>query len=366
MQHNNFGTEFELISIDKWHQIVDTEFRGFGGIVYSSSGSTQVSRSIIYTDNVINSAVRRTEELIRLLPFSQNSKIAILWGYGLFPPAHFYSLALSKMGHVIYPVGSGRNLPIEIATKNLHIIQPEILIGMPSYLLKLSIFMSDKGFLDSVLPSLSFIISGGEILTDALRTKLELVFKTTVFDSYGMLQAPMIAGECINKRLHISREYEAEILSDNLIKPFGHGELLLSSKYAWVPLEMKHLKTEDIVVLNNETCQCGYATPTIKILGRTTRKRKIRGQIVDINELIFNLDINGFEGKYYIELISDPTDSIIFHVAETTDSEKFHEIVQKNISFSFNIQKHTDFSVLLTKTGKIQHLIENRYVESCD
>lgn len=366
MQYAIEKLDVKPIGIERWHQIVDSELREFGGIIYSSSGSTQVSRSIIYTDNVIAGAVRRTEELICLLPIPQNSKIAILWGYGLFPPAHFYSLAFSKMGHLVYPVGSGRNLPIEIATENIRHMCPGVLIGMPSYLLKLGLLMENKGFLESILPSLSCIISGGEILTDALRSKLECVFKTSVFDSYGMLQAPMIAGECIHKRMHVSKEYEAEILADNLITPFGYGELLLSSKYAWAPLEMKRLNTEDIVALSNETCPCGYNSPTIRILGRSSRKRKIRGQMVDINELIHNLDMNGFEGDYYIELIRDPTDRLIFHIAECSDSSKLREIIQKSISFNFNIQKHINFSPPLTETGKIRQLIEKRCERSCD
>lgn len=366
MQYYNIGLDDKPISIDRWHQIVNDNFGESGGIVYSSSGSTKKSRSIIYTPNVLNGAMRRTEELIHLLPIPPKSKIAILWGYGLFPPAHFYSSALSQIGHIVYPIGSGRNLPIEIAAKNLNTICPNIIIGMPSYLFKLASLMNKKEILESLSTSLFCIISGGELLSDDFRDKLQFAFNASVFDSYGMLQAPMIASECSYKRMHISKEYLAEVLVDNEIKPFGQGSLLLSSKQAWAPLEMKRLNTEDIVFLSNEPCPCGCSNLTIKIIGRSSRYRKIRGQMVDLNELINNLDMNGFEGKYYIELISDPTDSMIFHVEKTSDVQKMREIIQKNISFSFTIHPHSIFSQPLTATGKIQHLIERQLEENND
>ena len=348
----------QITDLEKLHQMVNTAYQNVGGIVFSSSGSTQPSKSLLYSMKVMEGAIRRTKELLGLVPLSPPSKIVILWGYGLFPPAQFYTLALAEMGNWVYPIGSGKNLSSDIAANRIHEISPEVIIGMPSYIIKILDLISKNGWLKDVYNSLKIVITGGEVLTDEYREKIEKEFEAKVYDSYGMLQAPMIAGECSQGRLHISKEYTPEILSENMeISYEGNGELLLSSNQVWYPLEMYRLNTNDKVILSRTKCNCGYETPTIKILGRSNQKLKVRGQIIDFGELIYKLEQKGYEGKYYIEIVRNQTDTMKFCVSNDIDLNKFKKEVDGEIAISYETQVPQEFVMPVTSTGKIKHIL---------
>lgn len=346
-----------IIEVEEWHSIVNTKFQNCGGIIYSSSGSTQSSRSIIYTREVMEGAIRRVKESFSFIPFSSGSKIAILWGYGLFPPAEFYSLALRDMGNLVYPLGSGKNLSPEIAAQRITEIAPEIIIGMPSYIMKILSLIRDDVLESCINKRLRIILTGGEVLTKEYRDYITNKTGVRIYDSYGMLQAPMIAGECSYGKLHLSSEYSPEVIDSNqIIKNEGKGVLLLSSKTVWYPLKMFRLNTQDVVVLNRGGCPCGCSTPTIKILGRNNQRIKVRGQMVDFDEIICVLEKNGYEGNYYIQIIKDTTDKLMFYVNEKVDIRAFQSIINTLIAISYKVIKQKDFVLPVTDTGKIKHI----------
>src|SRR5690606_17150433 len=151
--------------------------------------------------------------------------------------------------------------------------------------------------------------TGGEILNARLRENVAKIFGVPIYDHYGMLQAPMIAGECKDHRLHIIDEYRPEVLtSQNTISTTGKGILLLSSDTVWSPLRMNRLKTNDIVTLNEAGCRCGFRTPSIVVHGRANMVHKVRGQQIDFNELMYSLNNSGFGESYFFEVIKNPTD----------------------------------------------------------
>ena len=100
--------------------MINDKLEKYGGIVFSSSGSTGKSKSIIYNERVIKNANRRLRELLKLTPLKHSSKIVILWGYGLFPPAYYYTMQLSRMGNRVYPLGSGKNYPTNLKLREIH------------------------------------------------------------------------------------------------------------------------------------------------------------------------------------------------------------------------------------------------------
>lgn len=129
----------KIINIEEWHKYINTNFYRKGGIVFSSSGTTGISKSIIYPNKTIKNANKRLKELMSLTPITPNSKIVILWGYGLFPPAYYYTQTFCELGHIVYPLGSGKNYKSELKVRELCQIC-EIIVGMPSYILKFVIY----------------------------------------------------------------------------------------------------------------------------------------------------------------------------------------------------------------------------------
>ncbi len=348
----------KFISTEEWHEYINSKFYKRGGIVFSSSGTTGISKSIIYPSNTIKNANKRLKELMKLTPLQKNSKIVILWGYGLFPPAYYYTQTFCEMGHIVYPLGSGKNYGSELKVRELHNILPDVIVGMPSYILKICNILEKEGYLKDISAKIKFVVTGGELLTDGIRNKIEKMLNTKIYDSYGMLQVPMIAGECRCGNLHLSKDYNAEVLVDDLIiKENGTGILLLTSNNIFSKVKMKRFMTNDIVILDNIRCKCGHFTKTIKILGRKNNIQKIKGQVINFDELLHHLDYSGFDGEYYIEIIKEPTDTVNFHVSKKVNIEKFKKNVEDVVSFTFAIVIDNNFSVLTTNSEKANRII---------
>ena len=348
----------KIINIDEWHKYINSKFYKKGGIVFSSSGTTGLSKSIIYPNKTIKNANKRLKELMCLTPLKKNSKIVMLWGYGLFPPAFYYTQTFCELGHIVYPLRSGKNYKSELKIRELYNILPDVIIGMPSYILKICNMLEDNGYLNDIKRNIKFIVTGGELLTDGIRHRIERMLDTKIYDSYGMLQVPMIAGECRCGKLHLSKDYVAEVLvNDKEIKKSGKGVLLLTSNHIFSEVRMLRFKTNDIVFLENQKCKCGYSTKTIKIIGRNNNIQKIKGQIVDFDELLHYLDDKGYDGEYYIEVVKEPTDTVIFHVSNNVYVEELKKYIDDIISFSYIISKDNEFSILTTNTGKANRII---------
>ena len=193
---------------------------------------------------------------------------------------------------------------------------------------------------------LKFVVTGGEILTDSLRNQLKGYLGVKIYDSYGMLQIPMIAGECKEERMHISQEFDAEILCENgKIEKSGKGILLLSSNTVWPPLELKRMHTKDIVILSNEPCKCGCLTSTISILGRSNIKRKVRGQLIDWDIVITTLNSKGFSENYYITITND---KVIFHVSKEIDILDFRKEINNILAIQFSVKNENSVEMPLT------------------
>jgi len=346
--------EKHFINIEDIHKIIQKEYRNKGGVVYSSSGSTGIESSILYTREVTNGAKRRLMELMRLTPLKSEYKVAILWGFGMFPPAHYYMEALSEFGNKVYPLGSGKNMSTDKVIYRIHDVLPEVIVCMPSYLLQICQLLEKEHLLNDVKCYIQFVVTGGEVLTNSMRQKIQLYLGVNIYDSYGMLQIPMIAGECDEKRMHISTEYVAEVLGeDGIITKAGKGILLLSSNKVWPPLMLNRIKTNDIVVLSDEICNCGCTTPTVKVLGRSNLKRKTRGQLIDWNFIISSLNRKGFEGQYYIMIENE---NVVFHVPDSMKIDELRNELNRLLAIKFLITVDQNFSIPVTRTGKIKYL----------
>lgn len=352
----------ESQSLEEWLSVINKNFVSSGGIVYSSSGSTGEARDVIYTDYVINGAARRTTELLSLVPHRLKSmKVVVLWGYGVFPPAHFYSLSMSRLGCQVYPFGSGRNFPTDPKVDKIHKISPNILVGMPSYLIKIASCLDNKRILQNVRESLRFVVTGGEVLTSDIRKRLEDMYGVRVYDHYGMLQAPMIAGDCIYGHKHISKEYTPEILtSSDHIESWGEGTLLLSNNSVWEGVSMKRLNTQDRVKLYK--CKCDTETTCVEVLGRDNLTYKVRGQLIDFDKLFYLLDNSGCVGDYYFEVISDPTDSIYIHIDNNVDAPNLRSLLNNTLPVKYEVLKEDSLKIPRGITEKEQRLVFRRQV----
>lgn len=147
------------------------------------------------------------------------------------------------------------------------------------------------------------------------------------------------------------------LTDDQKVKKSGKGVLLLTSNNIFTKVKMKRFETNDIVVLEHQKCKCGYFTKTIKILGRKSNVQKVKGQTIDFDILLNHLDAKGLDDNYYIEIIKEPTDTVIFHVSNKVNVEEFKKYIDDIISFTYIVTPENDFSVLTTDTGKIKRIV---------
>lgn len=343
-------------SIEEWCRFLNVNMRA-GGMVYSSSGSTGSGRSLLYSHTVYRGAVRRTKEFCAMLPLESGFRVGMMWGYGLFPPAQYYSTALSELGCRVYPLGSGKNLATALKIVRLAEVPQDVYIGMPSYLLHVGRELVAADLLEKAAARLKFLITGGEVLTPALRHKLEGLFGVKVYDHYGMLQAPMIAGECRMQANHVSKEYVAEVLtSDGVVAAYGKGNLLLSSKKAWYPYLLPRLQTNDLVEIVRGVCACGSHRSTLKIHGRIDFILKVRGQVIAFPDIFAALSKQGLE-DYFFEIHKSSTDALILHIPAMAAQEPLIEILIRYIPVTFHIKVDEPFAPPQTDTGKPLHII---------
>ncbi len=347
-----------VLSLQSWIDILNSKNVKKEGIVFSSSGTTGNSKSIKYTKYVINGSKRRLKELLKLIDIQANRKVVILWGYGLFPPSFYYTMTFTELDHTVYPLGSGKNMNTEHKMDEMKKIMPNIIIGMPSYILKIFREAKINNQYINLYKDLDFIITGGELLTSEIRDEIESLANVKIYDSYGMLHAPMIASECRCGKLHLSKEYNAEVITKNKkILKYGEGTLLLSSSKIFDKVKMKKLETSDNVKLINEKCACRYRTKIIEIIGRDSNSIKIKGQIVDFNTLISELSKYNMHSLFYIKITKNPVENIQFYVSPDVNIKKFLIIVKKYIKFNFETIVQTDFSIPSTCSGKSKVLI---------
>lgn len=358
--------ENKIISIAEWEKQLNQHVEKNGGIMFSSSGSTGNSKNVIYDNDIICNANRRLLEVMKLTPLKEHSKIVMLWGYGLFPPAYYFTRTFSESGHIVYPLGSGKNYPTELKADRLIEILPDIVIGMPSYIIKIGELLIEKGYMDEIRKNIKFFVVGGEVLTEILRKKIENMYGCRVYDNYGMLHIPMIAAECEYSNIHLSEEFVAEVLKeDGTISDEGIGTLLLSSSTVSTGLEMNRVNTEDIVELRKVNCACGCKTKSIRVLGRSSYNIKVKGNTVDLQLLINDLDkIEEIQGKYYLEIIKNPVDEFIVHIDVKVDFEKMKPVFEKYIHFNYKISRENNITIPTTQTGKQKKIIKVDLLEN--
>ena len=157
------------------------------------------------------------------------------------------------------------NAPEEEIIRKLNEFQPSMLSGYPSNLA----LLADLEELD-IHPDV--VITGGELLTDEIRRKLELRFGCYVQTHYSCTEGGEIACECEEKHLHINEDWVIVEPVDSEYHPVPYGELsdkvLLTNLSNHIQPFIRYELT-DRVVVHSERCRCGRGTLWLEIEGRT-------------------------------------------------------------------------------------------------
>ena len=266
-------------------------------------------------------------------------------------------------GTFMVSTGGGKTLGTLGNINMIDKIQPDVLIGMPTFLYHL---MREAVELGKNWPNLKRIVLGGEKTAQGLRAHLrdlahELGSEVHIVSTYGFTEAKMAFPECCSATgvtptgFHLSPDLGIVELVDpktgNPVEPGKPGEIVFTPLNARGTVVLRY-RTGDIAeggLVWDECPHCGRVGP--RLMGpisrvsevRSLNLDKVKGTLVDFNMLEHLLDDQKGIAAWQIELRkrnNDPleVDEVILHVTpesgvspaevEHMVKHRFHQVTE--------------------------------------
>ena len=264
---NMHKIEEYMKDIDNVGRMLDNKY-----LIFKTSGSTGNPAIILYDKQNIDvaSAVAAFRTFARKEDFDafmKNGKKTA----GVFANYGFYlACGMSRYLQLNMPKKQTK-ITIDVNEKEEEIIRrlnefkPAMLSGYPSNLAVLADY-------DELKITPNVVITGGELLTDEIRNKLENKFNCYVQTHYSCTEAGEIACECSEKHLHINEDWVIVEAVDKNNNPVPYGTLsdkvLITNLSNYIQPFIRYELT-DRVIVHNEKCKCGKNTLWLEIEGRT-------------------------------------------------------------------------------------------------
>ncbi len=242
---------------------------------------------------------------------------------------------------------------------------PKIIRCYPVPLLFLTELIKNSG--NRIGNSLIGINTTGSTLHDDSRNKIEVVFKTKIFDGYSC-EGGAICSQCETfENYHFAEEYAiSEFIEDDYTKadPEHSARHITTDLQDYATPFIRYDSQDYIVLGNNNPCRCGRAYRNIK---------KIKGRDSDIlitpsgKYLIVENFVAYFqwiESVEQIQVVQNSINSIVINlVINDKFSQKVHEELldywKMYIGEDVNLTIETVNEIKLTPSGKRRTLIRN-------
>lgn len=279
---------------------------------------------------------RPDDRLLNAFPFAPH----LAFWLGHYAGTSFGAFMLSS--------GGGKVMGTEGNLRLIAKFQPSILIGIPTFLYHLLTQAVEEKLR---CPNLRCLVLGGEKVTDGVRGKLRELARelgspdVQIMATYGFTEAKMAWPECPFAHDQTSGGYHLfpdlgiiEIVdpdTNRQVPPGQPGEIVFTPLDARGSVVLRY-RTGDFIDggLTYERCpHCGRTLP--RLLGRISRRSevkamhldKIKGTLVDFNELEHVLDNAPNAGAWQVELRkvnNDPLelDEIILHVQKLNGADE--------------------------------------------
>ena len=241
-------------------------------LVFKTSGSTGNPAVVLYDKTCID--VSSAVAALRTFARREDYKAFMRHGKktaGVFADHGFYlACGMSRYLQLKMP-GRQTKITVDVNAPEAEIVEelnafaPAMLSGYPSNLA----LLADAEEL-RIHPDV--VITGGELLTDAVREKLKNKFGCTVQTHYSCTEAGEIACECREGHLHINEDWVIVEPVDQNGGPVKDGELsdrVLITNLANRVQPFIRYELTDRVIVHSEPCGCGRNTRWLEIEGRT-------------------------------------------------------------------------------------------------
>jgi phenylacetate-CoA ligase len=143
--------------------------------------------------------------------------------------------------------------------------RPDVIYAFPSYLIELLHLFEDRR---RPVPRIPVLMTSSEVLTRAMRERLETGFRSRVFDVYGSTEFKEVAWQCAHGTYHVNFEsvfVETRPIPDDA----GGGQALVISDLRNTAMPLLRYDLEDRGLVRHESCPCGRRSPQLgEISGR--------------------------------------------------------------------------------------------------
>jgi phenylacetate-CoA ligase len=218
--------------------------------------------------------------------------------YALMITGHLAHAAARLRGATVVP-GDNRSLamPYSRVVRVLHDLGVSLTWSMPTETLLWAAAAKAAGYRPGEdFPGLRALFVGGEPLSAARRQRISQIWAVPVVEEYGSTETGSLAGECPHGRLHLWADraiFEVHDPVTGVTRPDGDGQLVVTPLFREaMPLVRYNL--EDDVRVSYQPCPCGWALPTVTVLGRSAFGYPVGSASVTqhrLEQLVFGLPL---------------------------------------------------------------------------
>jgi len=233
-------------------------------------------------------------------------------------------------------IRNGVNSP-ESHTEVIGRLHPTVLVGVPSFLVKLGKFMRSRG-LDPAANGVRKMVCIGEPLRERsmnlhrLGADLEEIWQAKAYSTYASSETITTFCECTHQaggHLHPALGV-VEIVDDSgAVLPAGEMGEIVVTPLLMQGMPLLRFRTGDVSFLIEGPCGCGRTTPRLgPILGRKKQMIKLAGTTLYPQAIFTALDEMPGIVEYYIQVSSDYalSDQVEVHVAVSKGGVGIKEI----------------------------------------
>lgn len=214
-------------------------------------------------------------------------------------------------------------------------LNPTVLIGVPSFLLRLERYLSAEGIRHD---SVRMLVCIGEPVRDAsfelnsLGAKLAESWRANVMSTYASSEIVSSFCDCeCGGGAHVPADLAVLEIVDEAGRSLGAGEIgeLVITPLQTEAMPLLRFRTGDMSFFTDAPCKCGRLTPRLgPIVGRKQQMMKINGTTV-FPQAIFNaLDELEAVSAYYIEAYSREPEGLYRAVAHVALKDASADIAQ--------------------------------------
>ena len=289
-----------------------------------SSGTTGKPTRIMYTEQDLQRLAYNEKISFASCGFTADDVVLLTCTMDrCFVAGLAYFLGIRSLGAAAIRNG---NASLDSHAEILQRLKPTALVGVPTFLRKLGLFMKENG-LDPASTAVRKLVCIGEPLRDAkfkplkLGVDLEALWKAKAFSTYASSEIVTTFCECrAQQGGHLHPDLGIVEIVDEQGRPVPSGTPgeIVVTPLAVEGMPLIRFKTGDVSFLVEKTCACGRHSPRLgPIIGRKKQMLKVRGTTLYPQAIFSALEEIPGMSEYYLLVSSqdDLSDDIEVHVA---------------------------------------------------